>query len=84
MKFNLTLSEWLFVNEEVKRLEQLGFSFTDGSSRFFNIGKGIFTLDSAFSVEIEFNTLEELIEFSKKWGWLEIEDGEIRISGKQI
>lgn len=67
MKFNLTTVKYRYEPKEIPDLEKLGFEFrADG------------TMEKD-EVSIEFSTLEELAEFSKKWGALIIDGEDITI-----
>ncbi|WP_114752280.1 hypothetical protein [Pleomorphovibrio marinus] len=71
MKFKLqTTGDFYPKDEERKKLEPLGFKFIPSDyERFYIEGEP----------EIEINSLEDLIEFSNKFGELIISDGYIEI-----
>jgi len=74
MKINLSTVGLYYTIEDAKKLEELGFKFDDnGFSK--RLCKRIITR----SVEINISSLEELLEFSKKWGELIISGNEIII-----
>lgn len=74
MKFNLSTVGQFYTVEDAKKLEELGFEFDDnGFSK--RLCKRMITR----SVEINISSLEELLEFSKKWGELIISGNEIII-----
>jgi len=52
--------------QQVEKLQKFGFTFDE---KFYKTSEG----------EIEINTLDELVEFSKEWGELIILDGCIEI-----
>ena len=52
--------------QKVEKLQKFGFTF---DKKFYKLSDG----------EIEINTLEELIEFSREWGELVISEGCIEI-----
>ena len=71
MKFTIQTSGYFYSNkEDIKRLEQIGFSFEKSDFRDFKI-KG--------NPEIEINTLEELIQFCNKHGEIIVSDCHIEI-----
>lgn len=74
MKFKLTTSGHFYTAEEAEPLEKLGFVFKktdDGrhASKAYNCPE----------VEIEINTLDELIQFIKEWRCIAMYDGSIEI-----
>jgi hypothetical protein len=80
MKFNLTTAGNFYSDpEQIRKLEALGFGFVleveDKTSLFSEGDKYL----SSGETEIEINTLEELINFSKEWGKLVVSEGELEI-----
>ena len=74
MKFDLSTVGYFYTVEDAKKLEELGFQF-DNNGYDKRLCKRIITR----SVEINISSLEELLEFSKKWGELIISGNEIII-----
>ena len=71
MKFELSTSKYFYPNETERiELSKLGFTFRPSEYKEYVIGG---------TTEIEINSLEELIEFSKEFGELIIEDKSIEI-----
>lgn len=78
MRFKLSNSKILYRDvsaETIRKLENLGFKFN--TSEWDN-GVMCLMIDES-PIEIEINTLEKLIEFSREWGELVIADGRIEI-----
>jgi hypothetical protein len=72
MKFKLSMVKkfWNLDDERIKTYQELGFTFTIYES----FGRKEFYLEnSTSSKEIEFKTIEELLEFGKRHGRLVIE-----------
>ena len=74
MKFDLSTVGYFYTVEDAKKLEELGFQF-DNNGYDKRLCKRIIPN----SVELNISSLEELLEFSDKWGELIISDGNIMI-----
>ena len=74
MKFNLTTAGHFYTSEDAKKLKEFGFKFDDEGYDKRLCKRQIFS-----DVEVEINSLEELIAFSNKWGELIVSDGSIII-----
>ena len=74
MKFLLSTSGNFYSEEQAEELKTLGFKFTETRPEK---KKNLFMPTE--SVEIEINTLEELVAFSEKWGNLIISPKTIEI-----
>lgn len=73
MKFELTTSSAFYTEEEANKLKDIGFTFKTINAEFGCL------IDLSSSVQVEIESLEDLIDFSKKWGRIIIFDGEIEI-----
>jgi hypothetical protein len=72
MKFKVGTASSFYKREDKEKLEKLGFVFD--KSKGFNITE--FYKDYDQNVEIEIESLEELMEFVNKWGDIVLsEDG---------
>lgn len=70
MKFNLSTTGYFYNNkEEIDSLKELGFSFEQHKQEYAISG----------NPTIEINTLEELVEFSKKHGHIILDGNNIEI-----
>lgn len=71
MKFTLSTSGYFYNDPESREeLSRLGFTFSL-KNKFYHINQN--------TIEIEINTLEELVEFTKKYGEIVFSDGQIEI-----
>lgn len=74
MKFKVTTAGSFYSEQQAEKLRKLGFEFGindyDMQRRPFKTGG---------DVEVEFKTLDELIDFSNEWGELIVSDGHIEI-----
>ena len=74
MKFELVTSGRRYNEEQATKLKKLGFEFDidlqDTQKRLYK---------TECEVEIEINTLEELIKFSNEWGLIIVSSGKIEI-----
>lgn len=76
MKFELRTAKSFYSKHRASQLEGLGFTFEEYS----NIpGEPLLMDHTCEVVEVELNTLEELSEFSDKWGNLVFSRGAITI-----
>lgn len=77
MKFRLDTSGSLYEPEKAARLEALGFRFEpdprEPGARLYK------PLELNLDVTTEIATLEELVEFTRKWGRVVLSEGEIEI-----
>lgn len=68
MKFNLTTAGTHYSHADAFKLEELGFRF-ESDIKFYEDIKEFDTCYKIYSPpEIEINSLEELMNFIKKWG----------------
>lgn len=79
IKFGLTTSTGFYDEEQAKELEKLGFCFVDSKSSNYDYPTHKVVINYP---TVEFETLEQLVEFSKEWGkiilhWYEDGDGNI-------
>ena len=72
MNFTLSTSGRSYPEDDCQELQALGFTFRKGSY----IPNAVIIEGSP---EVEIGSLEELIEFSNKWGTLIISEGSIEI-----
>lgn len=79
MKFKLSTSANLYLKEsnkeEIEKLKSFGFKFHDYRS-ISGSDTEVIECDEA---QIEINTLEELIEFSREWGTIIVDQDSIEI-----
>jgi len=73
MKFKLTTTKKFYLDKDLPEYEKLGFTF--GKTHF----SGSMSKISDDNATIEFNTLEELMEFVEKWKELVISKEKIEI-----
>ena len=81
MEFELSTTEYFYKEEEMKELEKLGFKFnryTDAADEREPWNSYAGTIDMCYPT-IELNSLEELIEFTDKWGEVVLSKGNIEI-----
>jgi len=76
MKFRLTTTKRFYTKEEKEEVKELGFEFEVEPTPFEDVE---YYLPSYSGVEIEINSLEELMAFSKKWGELILSNDTIEI-----
>jgi len=74
MKFHLSTSGYFYKRDRIKKLEKLGFTFRNYGAKHCDD-----TLIICDEIDIEFNTLEELIEFTSEWGGCVIDGDSIEI-----
>ena len=74
MKFEVDTTGSFYDEEQANKLKALGFKFGVNS---YDTEKRPYKLGG--KVEIEFNTLEELIAFSNTWGEIIISEGKVEI-----
>jgi len=75
MKFTLVTSNWFYSDEADEHrlgLEKLGFPFDKSDNKLWKKTSGS-------GVPIEFDTLEELAAFTKKWGMCKLYDHYLEI-----
>lgn len=79
MKFKLSTSANLYLKEpnkeEIEKLKSFGFKFHD----YRSISGADTLVIECDEAQIEIDTLEELIEFSREWGKLVIDENSIEI-----
>ena len=78
MIFNLRTAESFYSKNLIKEYESLGFEFTVTKNVWIGDNNKYYK-DSDVEPTIEFNTLEELMEFQKEWGMLVITEDTIEI-----
>jgi len=76
MKFRLTTTKNFYTEEEKEEVKEFGFEFEAEPTPLEDVE---YYLPSYSSVEIEINSLEELMAFSKKWGKLILSNDTIEI-----
>lgn len=70
MEFKVETSAYFYENEsDIEKLKSIGFHFEEGK-----YGKAI-----KGDVTIEIKTIEELVEFTNRFGQIIVSDGEIEI-----
>ena len=70
MKLELTTTESLYNDNEIEKLKPLGFEFNFKNGGYWKTHKEVF---------IEINSIDELMDFIKKYGRIVIEDNVIEI-----
>lgn len=76
MKFKLDTAGYFYEPEDAARLETLGFRFAPDPDQFRGEGS-VYKL--ATDVSIEISTLEELVEFTRRWDRVVFSEAEIKI-----
>lgn len=79
MKFTVDTAKYFYSDEEeVNELEKIGFNFKIKNGEPGTIFEDSFTIGK--DIEIELNSLEELVEFSEKFGDLIIDGVDKKIT----
>jgi len=78
MKFKLDHAHWRTDEETKKKYEVLGFKYKYDNENNWYSGEPWMTIRPD-EVDIEINSLEELIEFVKKWGPIVLNEDNITI-----
>jgi hypothetical protein len=73
MKFKIDTSGFFYSVEEAKKLEDLGFTFEKYEYRGHQFHK------TSKLIEIEINSLDELLKFVKEYGPIILKEDEIEI-----
>ena len=76
MKFKLKTSAYSYSREDARELEPLGFTFKERIDFMTGMKK---LVQEKYESEIEINSLEELVNFSKQWGELVLNQDSIEI-----
>lgn len=71
MKFTLETTGYFYSAEKAEKLKKLGFTFRD--SHYGQFAKCL------ESVDIEIDTLDDLVAFAREWGDVIINEGKIEI-----
>lgn len=79
MRFTLTTSKLTYTIEEADALRPLGFAFVDYERNPWEDEDEVLAIDQTKNPSIELNTLEELMEFRKKYGTIVFSEWGIEI-----
>lgn len=73
MKFTVRTTGAFYTPDEAAKLEKLGFQFSDRGETFWE-NEPKTRYNNCNHVEVEINTLEELLAFADEWGEVIISD----------
>jgi hypothetical protein len=79
MKFTLTTTKLTYTPEEADELRPLGFSFLSYNPMLWEDHEEVLAIVQTKNPSIELNTLEELMEFRRKYGMLILSEGQIEL-----
>lgn len=71
MKFKITTADFAYMNKDAERLKTIGFTFTPYLHPCVGFDQ---LMDKGQDVEIELNSLEDLLDFIKTHGQIIIEE----------